>query len=81
MTGPQYVTFDCYDTLVEFPIDRVTRAILRERVEAIDVARFLADFETLRYQTTTYGPYHELPDLAGLPALLGLPEGTTSRPD
>jgi 2-haloacid dehalogenase len=43
--------------LVEFPIDAVTREILGERAAGIDVDRFLAEFETLRYGTTTHGPY------------------------
>jgi 2-haloacid dehalogenase len=54
---PTWITFDCYDTLVEFPIDRVTREILGARADAIDLDAFLAKFETLRYQTTTFGPY------------------------
>jgi 2-haloacid dehalogenase len=54
---PTWTTFDCYDTLVEFPIDRVTRQILGTRAAAIDVDAFLAAFEALRFQTTTHGPY------------------------
>jgi 2-haloacid dehalogenase len=54
---PTWITFDCYDTLVEFPIDRVTREILGARAESVDVDEFLASFEALRYLTTTSGPY------------------------
>jgi 2-haloacid dehalogenase len=54
---PTWVTFDCYDTLVEFPIDRVTREILGARADAIDLHAFLAKFERLRYQATTFGLY------------------------
>jgi 2-haloacid dehalogenase len=57
MEVPRYVTFDCYDTLVAFPIDDVTRAILGPRADRIDLAAFLADFEARRYQTTTFDPY------------------------
>jgi 2-haloacid dehalogenase len=57
MRPPAWITFDCYDTLVEFPIDDVTRQILGSRVARIDLTAFLADFEDRRYQTTTYGPY------------------------
>jgi 2-haloacid dehalogenase len=60
---PTYVTFDCYDTLVEFPIDRVTRQILGARADRIDAAAFLADFEALRYETTTFGPYRPYRDV------------------
>jgi 2-haloacid dehalogenase len=54
---PTWVTFDCYDTLVEFPIDTVTQKILGPRAEGIDIEAFLADYEARRYQTTTYAPY------------------------
>ena len=57
MRLPTWITFDCYDTLVEFPIDRVTREILGARAVAIDIDEFLAAFEALRYETTTSGPY------------------------
>jgi 2-haloacid dehalogenase len=63
MTLPEWITFDCYDTLVEFPIDRVTREILGARAEGIDVDEFLAAFETLRFETTTSGPYQPYRDV------------------
>ena len=50
MKLPTWITFDCYDTLVEFPIDRVTREILGTRADAIDVDEFLAAFEALRFR-------------------------------
>src|SRR5215212_8512396 len=54
---PDWITFDCYDTLVEFPIGDVTREILGTRAQAIDIDVFLSRFEALRYETTTSGPY------------------------
>jgi 2-haloacid dehalogenase len=57
VTLPRYLTFDCYDTLVEFRIDDVTRQILRSRGDDVDIDRLLADFEGLRYDTTTNSPY------------------------
>jgi 2-haloacid dehalogenase len=60
---PTWITFDCYDTLVEFPIDRVTREILGARADAIEIDAFLAAFEALRYQTTTLGPYRSYHDV------------------
>ena len=57
MKLPTWITFDCYDTLVEFPMDRVTREILGARADAIDSDEFLAAFEALRYDTTTSRPY------------------------
>jgi 2-haloacid dehalogenase len=63
MKLPTWVTFDCYDTLVEFPIDRVTREILGTRADAIDIDAFLAAFEALRFQTTTSGSYRPYRDV------------------
>jgi 2-haloacid dehalogenase len=60
---PTWITFDCYDTLVEFAIDRVTREILGARANAIDVDEFLAAFESLRFETTTSGPYRSYRDV------------------
>jgi 2-haloacid dehalogenase len=60
---PTWITFDCYDTLVEFAIDRVTREILGARANAIDVDEFLAAFESLRFETTTSGPYRPYRDV------------------
>jgi 2-haloacid dehalogenase len=60
---PTYVTFDCYDTLVEFPIDSVTRDLLGARADLIDLEAFLTKFEALRYQTTTFEPYRPYRDV------------------
>lgn len=54
---PKVITFDCYDTLCEFRIDEVTPQILAERAAGINLAALLADFEALRFATTTHGPY------------------------
>jgi 2-haloacid dehalogenase len=62
LTLPTYVTFDCYDTLVEFPIERVTRKLLGSRADQIDLDQFFRDFEHLRYQAILepYRPYREV---------------------
>jgi 2-haloacid dehalogenase len=60
---PKYLTFDCYDTLVEYPIDDVTREILGPRADGVDIDRLLADFEALRYETTTNSPYRPYRDV------------------
>ena len=66
MPLPRFITFDCYDTLVEFPIERATEAILGSRMNAVDRDDFFAAFEKLRYATTTYRPYQPYRDvLAG----------------
>jgi len=75
---PTWITFDCYDTLVEFPMDRVTREILGARAAAVDIDAFLATFEALRFQTTTYDPYQLYRDvlrqtLAQIMKQFGLP--------
>jgi 2-haloacid dehalogenase len=63
MNLPEFITFDCYDTLVEFPIDDATRRILGERAAGIDLDRLLAEFERLRYETTTHAPYQPYRDV------------------
>jgi 2-haloacid dehalogenase len=57
------MTFDCYDTLVECPISEVSLDIIGARVASIDRARFIADFDKLRYDTTTHGPYQPYRDV------------------
>jgi 2-haloacid dehalogenase len=49
--------------LVEFPIDETTRQILGPRAEGVDLDRLLADFEALRFETTTSGPYQPYRDV------------------
>ena len=46
------VTFDCYGTLVDFDLNRVTRAILKERlrIDGVDETEFLRDFRVMRFQ-------------------------------
>ena len=62
MALPKYVTFDCYDTLVEFPIDDVTRRVLGSRLEEVDADAFLKEFEAIRFQEILgeYRPYREV---------------------
>src|SRR5690349_5572112 len=58
------VTFDCYGTLVDFDLDRVTRDILTERlhIDGVDEAEFLRDFRVMRFQAVLeeYRPYKQL---------------------
>jgi len=62
MALPRFVTFDCYDTLVEFPIDEVTRRVLGARLDRVDAGAFLREFETVRFQAILgeYRPYREV---------------------
>jgi len=58
------ITFDCYGTLVDFDLDRVVRATLRERLHAdgVDGAEFLRDFRVMRFQAVleAYRSYKEM---------------------
>ena len=63
MKMPRFVTFDCYDTLVEFPIERVTEEILGDRAAGVDLPAFFADYERLRFRTTTDLPYQPYRDV------------------
>lgn len=58
------VTFDCYGTLVDFDLDRVVRATLRERlrIDGVDEAEFLRDFRVMRFQAVleAYRPYKKV---------------------
>ena len=78
MDVPRFVTFDCYDTLVEFSIERVTAEILGSRLDGVDLDEFFPGFERLRYETTTDGPYQPYRDvltgtLAGIMGQYGIP--------
>ncbi|HET7095325.1 MAG TPA: haloacid dehalogenase type II [Thermomicrobiales bacterium] len=77
MRLPTWITFDCYDTLVEFPIDDVTRPILGPRADDIALDDFFRDFEAIRFQRTLgpYLPYRDLlrQTLAAAMGRFGLP--------
>jgi 2-haloacid dehalogenase len=59
---PGFITFDCYDTLVEFPIDEVTRDILGDRLAGVPEADFFRDYDGIRFQAILgpYRPYHDV---------------------
>ncbi len=62
--SPDTLTFDCYGTLVDFDLNRVTRGILgdRLRIDGVDAAEFLDDFRVMRFQAVLepYRPYGDL---------------------
>jgi 2-haloacid dehalogenase len=77
ITLPQAITFDCYDTLVDFAIDPKTVRILGSRAKAIDVDAFLADFAQRRVAEEAdpaYRPYRAVlcRSLAGAMTQFGL---------
>lgn len=46
--SPKYVTFDCYGTLIDFQMSRVTREVLGDRLPADTAEAFLATFSKYR---------------------------------
>ncbi len=74
---PTYVTFDCYGTLVDFALNRVTQQLLGARADAIPVDDFLRAFEDLRFRAILgpYRPYREVlrQSLAHAMGQFGLP--------
>jgi 2-haloacid dehalogenase len=56
---PKYITFDAYGTLVNFQLSRVTREILGERANNIDMEAFLDEYSDLRFEEILkeYRPY------------------------
>jgi 2-haloacid dehalogenase len=59
---PVFITFDCYDTLVEFPIEDATRGILGERLAHVPEDDFFREYDEIRFQAILepYRPYHEV---------------------
>jgi FMN phosphatase YigB (HAD superfamily) len=81
---PRFVTFDCYGTLIDFQLARVTREVLRDRLGAEEAPGFLRAFSAYRldeamggkvYVNRGYEPsapgfgYREVGDLSALPRL------------
>jgi 2-haloacid dehalogenase len=62
MNRPKVITFDCYDTLCEFPIEEVAQRILGPRAEGLDVEAFNRTYEEIRFATTSSGwmPYRDV---------------------
>jgi 2-haloacid dehalogenase len=60
MFTPEWITFDCYDTLIDFAIDATTLGILGLRADGIDADAFLATFAAFRVEEEArpeYWPY------------------------
>jgi len=56
---PKYITFDAYGTLVQYQLHMVTREILGERANRIDMQKFEDEYHDLRFQAIfeEYRPY------------------------
>jgi 2-haloacid dehalogenase len=53
---PKFITFDAYGTLVNFQLSRVTKEVLGDRVNKIDINKFLDEYEVERFNDIL-GPY------------------------
>jgi 2-haloacid dehalogenase len=62
MKLPEFITFDCYGTLINFEINKVTTNILGERANKVNMKDFLIVFRDLRFYEVLgpYRPYSEL---------------------
>ncbi len=62
MQIPKYITFDCYGTLIDFQINKVTVEILGDRINTNELKRFLVVFRDARYYEC-FAPYQRYSDL------------------
>ena len=63
MKLPEYITFDCYGTLIDFEINKVTLEILGSRVAQLaDVKAFLSRYSRIRFEEVQgeYRPYADM---------------------
>jgi len=59
---PNYISFDCYGTLINFQIGALTRVLLADQLSAAQLPTFLADFTAYRFDEALgpWQPYAEL---------------------
>ncbi|MEW6406065.1 MAG: haloacid dehalogenase type II [Chloroflexota bacterium] len=62
MKLPKYITFDCYGTLIDFQLTKVTVEILGERANTVNLHDFLIVFRDIRYYECL-GPFQRYSDL------------------
>lgn len=62
LPAPQYISFDCYGTLIDFRVGALTRERLAGRVTPERMAAFLADFAAYRFDEVLgpWKPYAEV---------------------
>ena len=79
MTLPEYITFDCYGTLIDFNLDAAALHILGSRLEHVAADAFLREFEKIRFEEVlgVYRPYREVlrRSLERAAGQLGVPYG------
>ena len=49
-TIPEYITFDCHGTLIDFRILPVTLEVLGDRLTGVDIDQFAADYGRMRFE-------------------------------
>lgn len=59
---PQYVTFDCYGTLINFEISKTTKEVLGDRLPADIEEIFIKDFSAIRVDEVL-GPWKPYPNV------------------
>ncbi|WP_234388115.1 MULTISPECIES: hypothetical protein [Streptomyces] len=59
---PTYVSFDCYDTLIEYPITPITYELVGDQIPAEQWDRFVREFRGYRYDQacSSYYPYEQV---------------------
>lgn len=62
MKLPKYMTFDCYGTLINFEINKVTTEILGDRANKVNLKDFLIVFRDIRFYEVL-GEYRRYSDL------------------
>ena len=59
---PTYITFDCYGTLIDFQMSRMTRTMFAERIAANRMDAFITDFSAYRFDEVlgAWQPYADV---------------------
>jgi 2-haloacid dehalogenase len=59
---PEYISFDCYGTLIDYQSEAATRPLLAGRVPEEQIPAFMRDFRRIRYDQVcgVYYPYEQV---------------------
>ncbi|MEU0457121.1 haloacid dehalogenase type II, partial [Streptomyces sp. NPDC006129] len=59
---PKYVSFDCYGTLIEWPMTPITRELVGDQIPAEQWDQFVKEFRGYRYDQVCgdYYPYEQV---------------------
>ncbi len=66
MFRPTYITFDCYGTLTDFQMSRMTRKMFADRIDSDRMQAFLTDFSAYRFDEVLgeWKPYADVIKMA-----------------